>query len=60
MVNTDNARIAIAEMSKTLPPELVKEFANSPMLESEDLASAVLYILSTPPHVQVKKSSKVV
>lgn len=41
-------------MSKTLPPDSVKEFVNAPMLEPEDLASAVLYILSTPPHVQVK------
>ena len=31
-------------------PELLNEI---PLLESKDIADAVLYILGTPPHVQV-------
>uniref|UniRef100_A0A2M4BXX5 Putative dehydrogenase n=1 Tax=Anopheles marajoara TaxID=58244 RepID=A0A2M4BXX5_9DIPT len=29
------------------------EFAGTPMLEAEDVANAILYVLGTPPHVQV-------
>lgn len=33
-------------------PEMV-EFLQDPMLNSEDISAAVLYVLGTPPHVQV-------
>lgn len=29
--------------------------AGHPFLNAEDISNAVLYVLSTPPHVQVKK-----
>lgn len=33
-------------------PDMV-EFLKDPMLNAEDVSSAVMYALSTPPHVQV-------
>ncbi|GJQ81331.1 hypothetical protein Trydic_g20543 [Trypoxylus dichotomus] len=36
------------------PKEFVDLFSSMPKLEADDVADAVLYILSTPPHVQVQ------
>jgi NADP+-dependent farnesol dehydrogenase len=40
----------IASGNPNLDPELLKHL---PFLDSKDIADAVLYILGTPPHVQV-------
>lgn len=34
-------------------PELDEMLKNFPILQSEDISAAVLYVLGTPPHVQV-------
>jgi len=36
-----------------LPPELKEYLKNGPMLKAQDIADAALYVLATPPHVQV-------
>ncbi|RZC38141.1 adh short and/or KR domain containing protein [Asbolus verrucosus] len=36
-----------------LSPEMEESFKTLPMLEPEDIADSVAYVLSTPPHVQV-------
>lgn len=41
-----------AEAGGMDPTELQK-FGEHPMSESKDVADAVVYVLSTPPHVQV-------
>jgi NADP+-dependent farnesol dehydrogenase len=35
------------------PEEMMKNFADIPFLKSKDIADAVIYVLGTPPHVQV-------
>lgn len=40
------------DMSK-MSQEVVEMLAKIPFLEAEDIVDAVLYTLSTPPHVQV-------
>jgi NADP+-dependent farnesol dehydrogenase len=42
--------IIVASGHTNFDPELLKQM---PWLESKDIADAVLYILGTPPHVQV-------
>ncbi|XP_069683510.1 farnesol dehydrogenase-like [Periplaneta americana] len=34
-------------------PEMLEAFKDAPFLESQDIADAVLYVLGTPPHVQI-------
>jgi NADP+-dependent farnesol dehydrogenase len=45
-------RTGIAEASKT-PIEVLENFKDFPSLEPVEIANAVLYVLGTPPHVQV-------
>lgn len=45
----------IASGNQDFDPEM---FDQMPLLESKDIADAVLYILGTPPHVQVWISLK--
>lgn len=35
-------------------PEMLEVIKTMPCLKSEDIAAAVVYVLGTPPHVQVK------
>jgi NADP-dependent 3-hydroxy acid dehydrogenase YdfG len=44
---------AIAAGFQDINPEMLKQINQMPLLESEDIADAVLYSLGTPPHVQV-------
>jgi len=44
---------AIAAGILDVNPEMLKQIDQMPLLESKDIADAVLYILGTPPHVQV-------
>lgn len=46
-------RIAAAKGSGLDPVEEEKKYDGLPQLKAKDLADAVLYTLSTPPHVQV-------
>jgi hypothetical protein len=48
-------RTAIAEGSK-IPEEIMSLFKDIAILEPEEIANAVLYVLGTPPHVQVSLS----
>lgn len=41
-------------MNREVNPEIAEILKSMPFLEPEDVAGAVLYVLSTPPHVQVK------
>jgi NADP-dependent 3-hydroxy acid dehydrogenase YdfG len=36
-----------------IPKELLKAYTDIPYLQSKDIADAVIYVLGTPPHVQV-------
>lgn len=36
-----------------------KDENNLPYLHSEDVADAIVYVLSTPPHVQVQSEKKI-
>uniref|UniRef100_A0A1B0DCB8 Dehydrogenase n=1 Tax=Phlebotomus papatasi TaxID=29031 RepID=A0A1B0DCB8_PHLPP len=36
-----------------VPQELLEQYPDLPLLEPEDIAHSVLYVLGTPPHVQV-------
>lgn len=45
----------IASGNQDIDPEMLDQI---PFLESKDIADAVLYILGTPPHVQVWISLK--
>lgn len=36
-----------------MSPEEFKLFGSSPFLNPEDIADGVLYVIGTPPHVQV-------
>lgn len=44
--------------NKTLNPEEI--FSRIPCLKPSDIADAVLYVLGTPPHVQVQLSSVII
>jgi NADP-dependent 3-hydroxy acid dehydrogenase YdfG len=35
------------------PEELMENFKDIPILEASDIADSVIYVLGTPPHVQV-------
>jgi NADP-dependent 3-hydroxy acid dehydrogenase YdfG len=37
------------------PEDILKPFKDMPYLKSKDIADAVIYVLGTPPHVQVSK-----
>lgn len=47
--------MAAASKASGLPPDndIVKGIKSQPSLKGKDIADAVLYVLSTPPHVQV-------
>jgi NADP+-dependent farnesol dehydrogenase len=45
--------IKIAAGYQDLASEMLKQINQIPYMESKDIADAVLYILGTPPHVQV-------
>ncbi|KDR14276.1 Dehydrogenase/reductase SDR family member 11, partial [Zootermopsis nevadensis] len=51
-ISPGTVRTGIAEASKT-PKKMLEAFKNMPSLEPEEIANAVLYVLGTPPHVQV-------
>ena len=36
-----------------LPKEITDIMKNAPSLKAKDVADSVLYVLSTPPHVQI-------
>jgi NADP+-dependent farnesol dehydrogenase len=38
------------------PKELIEYLGDVPLLQSKDIADAVIYVLGTPPHVQVGAS----
>lgn len=38
-----------------IDPETVEKYKNIKVLQPDDIADTVVFILSTPPHVQVKK-----
>jgi NADP-dependent 3-hydroxy acid dehydrogenase YdfG len=44
----------IAEASE-IPEDMLKVLKDIPYLKSKDIADAVIYVLGTPPHVQVGK-----
>lgn len=39
--------------TEIVPDEVIKSMPGLPLLESEDISHAVLYVLGTPPRVQV-------
>ncbi|RZC42510.1 adh short, KR, Epimerase, and/or NAD binding 10 domain containing protein [Asbolus verrucosus] len=43
----------LTTMNKTLTPEKKAVFAKAPIMQGEDVADSVVYVLSTPEHVQV-------
>ena len=55
-ISPGGVKTEIAEASDIkVPPEL--DFDNLPILDSVDISNAVLYVLGTPPHVQVSNKS---
>ncbi|KAK4886303.1 hypothetical protein RN001_002574 [Aquatica leii] len=47
--------ITITEIFRNHTPETLKEFSSMPFMQPDDIAEAAMYILSTPPHVQVQE-----
>lgn len=39
--------------TEIIPDEILATMPDMPMLAAEDISAAVLYVLGTPPHVQV-------
>lgn len=42
------------------PADLMEPLADTPKLQSEDVANAIMYMLSTPPGVQVITRKKLI
>lgn len=45
-----------SEILLTNNVKMIPDFAGVPMLKTSDVADAIVYIISTPPSVQVKNS----
>lgn len=48
--------------TEIIPPEILEIFKAKqlPLLKSEDISEAVIYVLGTPPHVQVSNIEKII
>lgn len=46
-------------LTEIMPNMEARREANHPLLNSEDVSNAVLYVLGTPPHVQVKSPLRI-
>lgn len=46
-------------LTEIMPNMEARREANHPLLNAEDVSNAVLYVLGTPPHVQVKSPLRI-
>jgi NADP-dependent 3-hydroxy acid dehydrogenase YdfG len=42
-----------------IPKEVLEQFKDNPYLEARDIADSVIFVLGTPPHVQVRVSTSI-
>jgi NADP-dependent 3-hydroxy acid dehydrogenase YdfG len=55
-ISPGGVKTELAEASG-FPKEALEQFKDSPYLEAKDIADSVMYVLGTPPHVQVSNHS---
>jgi NADP-dependent 3-hydroxy acid dehydrogenase YdfG len=58
-ISPGGVKTEIAEVAG-FPEELLEKFKDIPFLAASDIADSVIYVLGTPPHVQVSIKCKAV